>query len=101
MHSRLRPFACPRHISLPPTPRGPAGTAGRHPSCRRAAAPTRRPERPAARVKRAGDADQAPVAGFLAAALGTREALTLLLSTGVIGTRLPLEIVAAGIDTIT
>ncbi|MFL5727050.1 MAG: bifunctional ornithine acetyltransferase/N-acetylglutamate synthase [Chloroflexota bacterium] len=46
----------------------------------------------------AGDADQAQVAGFLASALGIPEERTLLLSTGVIGTRLPLDKVAAGID---
>ena len=45
----------------------------------------------------AGDADQAEVAGFLALAVGTEPASTLLLSTGVIGTRLPLAIVAAGV----
>ena len=46
----------------------------------------------------AGDADQAEVAGFLAGALGIARERTLLLSTGVIGTRLPLDKVAAGID---
>ena len=46
----------------------------------------------------AGDADQAEVAGFLAGALGIDRERTLLLSTGVIGTRLPLDKVAAGID---
>jgi glutamate N-acetyltransferase/amino-acid N-acetyltransferase len=46
----------------------------------------------------AGDADQAEVAGFLAGALGIARERTLLLSTGVIGTRLPLAKVAAGID---
>jgi glutamate N-acetyltransferase/amino-acid N-acetyltransferase len=45
----------------------------------------------------AGDADQAAIAGFLAEAIGTAQELTLHLSTGVIGTRLPLEIVQAGI----
>ena len=44
-----------------------------------------------------GDADQAAVAGYLAAALGTAVEQTLLLSTGVIGTRLPLDKVAAGV----
>jgi glutamate N-acetyltransferase/amino-acid N-acetyltransferase len=48
----------------------------------------------------AGDADQAAVAGFLAAALGTPVERTLLLSTGVIGTRLPLDIVDAGVAAI-
>ena len=45
----------------------------------------------------AGDADQAEVAGFLAEALGTPVERTLLLSTGVIGTRLPVDIVGAGV----
>jgi glutamate N-acetyltransferase/amino-acid N-acetyltransferase len=45
----------------------------------------------------AGDADQAEVAELLAAALATRVEQTLLLSTGVIGTRLPLDRVRAGI----
>jgi glutamate N-acetyltransferase/amino-acid N-acetyltransferase len=44
-----------------------------------------------------GDADQAEVAGLLAAALGIATDRTLLLSTGVIGTRLPLDKVAAGV----
>jgi glutamate N-acetyltransferase/amino-acid N-acetyltransferase len=45
----------------------------------------------------AGDADQAEIAELLAAALGTHVEQTLLLSTGVIGTRLPLDRVGAGI----
>jgi glutamate N-acetyltransferase / amino-acid N-acetyltransferase len=45
----------------------------------------------------AGDADQREVARLFAGALGTEPERTLLLSTGVIGTRLPLERVAAGI----
>jgi glutamate N-acetyltransferase/amino-acid N-acetyltransferase len=45
----------------------------------------------------AGVADQAEIAGFLADALGIAVEHTLLLSTGVIGTRLPLDRVAAGI----
>ncbi|HEX5824357.1 MAG TPA: bifunctional ornithine acetyltransferase/N-acetylglutamate synthase [Candidatus Limnocylindrales bacterium] len=45
----------------------------------------------------AGDADQAEVAELLAAALGTSSERTLLLSTGVIGTRLPLDRVREGI----
>ena len=45
----------------------------------------------------AGDADQAEIAGLLAAALGTTAEQTLLLSTGLIGTRLPLDLVGAGI----
>ncbi|MEA2605772.1 MAG: glutamate N-acetyltransferase / amino-acid N-acetyltransferase [Chloroflexota bacterium] len=45
----------------------------------------------------AGDADQAEVATMLAAALTTPEDQTLLLSTGIIGTRLPLAIVRSGI----
>ncbi len=44
-----------------------------------------------------GDADQAAVAGYLAAALGVAPTAILCLSTGVIGTRLPLEKVAAGV----
>src|SRR3954447_13809503 len=40
------------------------------------------------------------VAEFLARALGIDEASTLLLSTGIIGTRLPLDIVGAGIAAI-
>jgi glutamate N-acetyltransferase / amino-acid N-acetyltransferase len=46
----------------------------------------------------AGDADQAEVARLLADALGIAPERTLLLSTGVIGTRLPLEKVGAGIS---
>ena len=45
----------------------------------------------------AGDADQQIVAGILAEALGIGEDQTLLLSTGIIGTRLPLEIVRSGV----
>ncbi len=48
----------------------------------------------------AGDADQRAIAALVAAAVGTTEELTLHLSTGVIGTRLPLERVAAGIATL-
>jgi glutamate N-acetyltransferase / amino-acid N-acetyltransferase len=48
----------------------------------------------------AGDADQAAVAELLARALGSEIEQTLLLSTGIIGTRLPLEKVGAGIDAI-
>jgi glutamate N-acetyltransferase/amino-acid N-acetyltransferase len=48
----------------------------------------------------AGDADQAAVAGYLAGALGSTIDETLLLSTGIIGTRLPLDKVEAGIDAI-
>jgi glutamate N-acetyltransferase / amino-acid N-acetyltransferase len=46
----------------------------------------------------AGDADQAEVAAHLADSLGIAPERTLLLSTGVIGTRLPLDRVASGID---
>ena len=46
----------------------------------------------------AGEADQASVGGFAARALDVPEEAILHLSTGVIGTRLPLDIVAAGID---
>ncbi len=45
----------------------------------------------------AGDADQVDLAGRLATVLGTAPARTLALSTGVIGTRLPLDRVAAAI----
>jgi glutamate N-acetyltransferase/amino-acid N-acetyltransferase len=48
----------------------------------------------------AGDADQAEVATMLADALATPAVQTLLLSTGIIGTRLPLAIVRSGIATI-
>ncbi|HTS15298.1 MAG TPA: bifunctional ornithine acetyltransferase/N-acetylglutamate synthase [Candidatus Sulfotelmatobacter sp.] len=45
----------------------------------------------------AGDADQAEIAAAVAHALGTRADHTLTLSTGVIGTRLPVARVAEGI----
>ncbi len=45
----------------------------------------------------AGDRDQATVADLLAAALGVPVEETLLLSTGIIGTRLPLDRVEAGV----
>jgi glutamate N-acetyltransferase / amino-acid N-acetyltransferase len=48
----------------------------------------------------AGDADQAIVAASLAEVLGTTVEQTLLLSTGVIGTRLPVDKVEAGIAAI-
>jgi len=48
----------------------------------------------------AGDADQAEVANVLAAALLTTTEQTLLLSTGIIGTRLPLDRVRAGIASV-
>jgi glutamate N-acetyltransferase / amino-acid N-acetyltransferase len=48
----------------------------------------------------AGDADQAALAGFLAHALGTEEHLTLHLSTGIIGTRLPLNRIETGLDAV-
>ena len=44
-----------------------------------------------------GDADQGHLAGSLAAALGTIASRTLAYSTGVIGTRLPVDLVAAAI----
>ena len=50
---------------------------------------------------RAGDADQAVVARLLAGALGIADMETLLLSTGIIGTRLPLDVVAAGVTALT
>jgi glutamate N-acetyltransferase/amino-acid N-acetyltransferase len=46
----------------------------------------------------AGDADQAHVGRMVATALGIAEAEVLHLSTGIIGTRLPLDRVAAGLD---
>ena len=48
----------------------------------------------------AGDADQSAVAEFLARSLGIATEQTLLLSTGIIGTRLPLPIVDAGVTSI-
>jgi glutamate N-acetyltransferase/amino-acid N-acetyltransferase len=48
----------------------------------------------------AGDADQSTVAGYLAGSLGIAPEQTLLLSTGIIGTRLPLPIVGAGVAAI-
>ncbi|MEO5941553.1 MAG: bifunctional ornithine acetyltransferase/N-acetylglutamate synthase, partial [Candidatus Limnocylindrales bacterium] len=45
----------------------------------------------------AGAADQAVVASILASALGIDEDQTLLLSTGIIGTRLPLDRVRSGV----
>ena len=47
-----------------------------------------------------GDADQATIAGLFAAALGTSTERTLAMSTGIIGTRLPLDRVAAGIEAV-
>ncbi|HYH94298.1 MAG TPA: bifunctional ornithine acetyltransferase/N-acetylglutamate synthase [Candidatus Saccharimonadales bacterium] len=46
----------------------------------------------------AGDADQAEVGRLVAASTGLEEAAVLHLSTGIIGTRLPLDRVAAGLD---
>ncbi|MEA2620515.1 MAG: glutamate N-acetyltransferase / amino-acid N-acetyltransferase [Chloroflexota bacterium] len=48
----------------------------------------------------AGDADQAEVGAMLAAATGVAIERTLHLSTGIIGTRLPLEKVRAGLSTL-
>jgi len=45
----------------------------------------------------AGDADQAQVGGFVASAVGIDQDRVLHLSTGIIGTRLPLDRVASGI----
>ena len=45
----------------------------------------------------AGDADQAEVGRMIAEALGIDETQVLHLSTGIIGTRLPLELVASGV----
>ena len=46
----------------------------------------------------AGDADQAEIAALLAGAIGCRVEETLMASTGLIGTRLPVERVASGIE---
>ncbi|HEX5148697.1 MAG TPA: bifunctional ornithine acetyltransferase/N-acetylglutamate synthase [Candidatus Limnocylindrales bacterium] len=46
----------------------------------------------------AGDADQLEIAGLVARATGSAVERTLHLSTGIIGTRLPLDRVAAGLD---
>jgi glutamate N-acetyltransferase/amino-acid N-acetyltransferase len=46
----------------------------------------------------AGDADQAEIARLLATATGSTIERTLHLSTGIIGTRLPLDRIAAGLD---
>jgi glutamate N-acetyltransferase/amino-acid N-acetyltransferase len=48
----------------------------------------------------AGDADQLEIAGMLAAATGAAIERTLHLSTGIIGTRLPLKTVRAGLTTL-
>ena len=48
----------------------------------------------------AGDDDQAAIAAMLAQAMGTDAERTLHLSTGIIGTRLPLDRVRAGLDRI-
>jgi glutamate N-acetyltransferase / amino-acid N-acetyltransferase len=45
----------------------------------------------------AGDADQAQVGAFVSSTLGTEAARVLHLSTGIIGTRLPLDVVRAGV----
>jgi glutamate N-acetyltransferase/amino-acid N-acetyltransferase len=49
----------------------------------------------------AGDADQTAVAGMLADAIRCPVERTLLLSTGIIGTRLPLDVISAGIAALT
>jgi glutamate N-acetyltransferase / amino-acid N-acetyltransferase len=46
----------------------------------------------------AGDADQAAIGRFVAETLGIAETNVLHLSTGIIGTRLPLEVVKAGLQ---
>src|SRR5262245_16771534 len=48
----------------------------------------------------AGDQDQAAIAAMVAEAVGTEAARTLHLSTGIIGTRLPLDRVLAGLAAI-
>jgi glutamate N-acetyltransferase/amino-acid N-acetyltransferase len=48
----------------------------------------------------AGDADQAEVGRLVSTALGVDETRVLHLSTGIIGARLPLDRVAAGIDAV-
>ena len=45
----------------------------------------------------AGDADQAQVGAFVSSTLGIEAARVLHLSTGIIGTRLPLDVVRAGV----
>jgi glutamate N-acetyltransferase/amino-acid N-acetyltransferase len=45
----------------------------------------------------AGDADQAQVGAFVSSTLGIEAARVLHLSTGIIGTRLPLDVVGAGV----
>ncbi|TMG23818.1 MAG: bifunctional glutamate N-acetyltransferase/amino-acid acetyltransferase ArgJ [Chloroflexi bacterium] len=45
-----------------------------------------------------GDADQAAIAGHLASALGVQVEQILALSTGIIGSRLPVDRITAGID---
>ncbi|HEY6570939.1 MAG TPA: bifunctional ornithine acetyltransferase/N-acetylglutamate synthase, partial [Candidatus Limnocylindrales bacterium] len=51
-----------------------------------------------AATEAAGDRDQAAIGAALASALGAAEAEILHLSTGIIGTRLPVDIVTAGIE---
>ena len=48
----------------------------------------------------AGDADQSAVAGYLAESLAIAPEQTLMMSTGIIGTRLPLPVVEAGLTAI-
>jgi glutamate N-acetyltransferase / amino-acid N-acetyltransferase len=48
----------------------------------------------------AGDADQAQVGAFVSSTLGIDQDRVLHLSTGIIGTRLPLDIVAAGVTSL-
>ncbi len=47
-----------------------------------------------------GDVDQESIAAFLARALGTQAPLTLHLSTGIIGTRLPINRIETGLDAV-
>jgi glutamate N-acetyltransferase/amino-acid N-acetyltransferase len=51
-----------------------------------------------AATEAAGDRDQAAIGAALASALGAAETEILHLSTGIIGTRLPVDIVTAGIE---
>ncbi len=90
--SRRRPSACRRPTSRRRPGTRAAGSAGPRRSSRRAAARTPRPGA-------AGDADQAEVAGCSPRRPASPVERTLHLSTGIIGTRLPLDRVAAGLAT--
>ena len=74
-----------------PSARARAATAGPRRSSRRRVAPMPRPARP-------GLADQVEIGRLLAAAAGVPAERTLHLSTGIIGTRLPIDRIAAGLS---